>query len=83
MVRENAKKILGLLLVRQMDQKNNGGEDSGNENASPDADKNAGNEEFLNKLSSMYERVKIYNEAFYDRQPRYVHISPKKMLTTV
>ena len=31
----------------------------------------------------MYEKVKVYNEAFYDRQPRFIHASPKKVLKTV
>lgn len=37
-------------------------------------------DQFLNKLSAMNEKVKIYNEAFYNREPRYMHVSPQIVL---
>ena len=52
------------------------GSDSGE-----DDDNDPMKDQFLNKLSAMNERVKIYNEAFYDREPRYMHVSPQIVLT--
>ena len=50
-------------------------------NSDEDDDKDPMKDQFLNKLSAMNEKVKIYNEAFYDREPRYMHVSPQLVLS--
>ena len=44
-------------------------------NADPD-DHDPSSNQFLSQLESMNQRVKIYSELFYDREPRFVHASP-------
>lgn len=34
-------------------------------------------DQFLNKLTAMNEKIKVYNHAFYDRSPNFIQVSPQ------
>lgn len=75
--------MLNMMLNKRGNNPLKPNEDSIEEDANEEEEKDPLKDQFLNKLGSMYEKVKIYNEAFYDREPRYIHVSPAKVLNQV